>query len=300
MRVAFSQTYQKMNLNINRRKEELDRYANMISTGERMQKPADDPLGWAQALGFRQGIRELDALAKNVDFATNWSTATETALADVATLVSSAISIGSSSLNTQDTSMRQTLTRELNNTIQAAVASANSQLGEQYLFGGDSYTTAPYAITVDSTGDVTAITYQGGTAYDLEVRTGKQSTETVNINGQNAFGTAGSGVLRQLLDLKTAVQNGDTAAVQTQLTALQNSSQTLIRLTAQTQSRTAALERKSGVLSTLKSSQQDQLANVTTADSATSIIRYQQTQTVYEAALRAASTLSNLNLTSFL
>jgi flagellar hook-associated protein 3 FlgL len=299
MRVAFSQTYEKMNLNINRKKEDLDRYANMISSGERMRKPADDPLGWAQALGFRQGIRELDALAKNVDFASSWTKATETALADVATLVSNAISIGNSSLNTQDPGMRQALTQELNYTIQAAVSSANTQQGEQYLFGGNLYTTPPFQMTVVS-GDVTAITYQGGPAYDLEVRTGKGSMETVNINGQVAFDTAGTDVLQQLLTLKNAVQAGDTATVRAQVAALQNSSQNLIRLTAQTQSLQAGLERKSGLLSSLKSSQQDQLSDVANADSATAIIHYQQTQTIYEAALRVASTLSNLNLASFL
>ena len=298
MRVAFSQTYDKMSVSLNRKKEDIDRYTNMIATGERMQRSADDPLGWARAQDFRQGIRELDALAKNVDFASGWNQATEFALTNVMTLVTKAISVGNSSISS-DASLRQAYTQELNYYIQEAVALANSQQGEQYLFGGTSYHTEPFAMTVVS-GDVTAVTYQGGPAYDLDVRTSKGSSETVNIGGQVAFDTAGTDVLQQLLTLKNAVQAGDTATVRTQMAALENSFQNLMRLTAMTETRQAGLERKSSMLSSLKLSQQDQLEDVAGADMATAIIQLQQTQTVYEAALRATSTLSDLNLTNFL
>jgi len=298
MRVAFSQTYDKMTVNLNRKQEDIDRYTNMIATGERMQRSADDPLGWARAQDFRQGIRELDALAKNVDFASGWNQATEFALTNVMTLVTKAISVGNSSISS-DAPLRQAYTQELNYYIQEAVALANSQQGEQYLFGGTSYTTEPYAMTVVG-GDVTAVTYQGGPAYDLDVRTSTGSSETVNIGGQVAFDTAGTDVLQQLLTLKNAVQAGDTATVRTQMAALENSFQNLMRLTALTETRQAGLERKSSMLSSLKLSQQDQLEDVAGADMATAIIQLQQTQTVYEAALRATSTLSDLNLTNFL
>ncbi len=145
MRVAFSQTYEKMNININRQKENLDRYMNMVATGERMQRPADDPLGWAQAMDLRQGIRELDSLAKNVKFAASWNQATESALTGVNELVMNAKSIGNSSINAQTPEKRQELTQQLNEIIKEAVSLANSQQGEQYLFGGSSYTTAPFA-----------------------------------------------------------------------------------------------------------------------------------------------------------
>jgi flagellar hook-associated protein 3 FlgL len=299
MRVAFSQTYDKMTVNLNRKQEDIDRYTNMIATGERMQRSADDPLGWARAQDFRQGIRELDGLAKNVDFASSWNQATEFSLTNVMTLVTKAISVGNSSINPQTSEQRQAFTQELNYYIQEAVLSANSQQGEQYLFGGTSYSTEPFAMTVVG-GDVTAVTYQGGPAYDLDVRTSKGSTETVNINGQVAFDTAGTDVLQQLLNLKNAVQASDTATVRTQLTALEDSFQNLMGLTSLTETRQAGLERKSSMLSSLKLSQQDQLEDVAGADMATAIIQLQQTQTVYEAALRATSTLSDLNLTNFL
>jgi len=300
MRVAFSQTYEKMNININRQKEDVDRYANMVATGERMQRPADDPPSWAQAMDLRQGIQELNALAKNVKFATSWNQATKSALAGVSELVMNARGIGNSSINAQTPEKRQELTQKLNEIIQEAVLLANSKQGEQYLFGGSSYTTAPFGVTVVD-GDVTAITaFQGGPVYNLDVRTGKGSTETVNINGQVAFDTAGTDVLQQLLTLKNAVQAGDNATVQTQMTLLENSFQNLMLLTGLMGTRQDGLKRKDDILSTLQSGQQNQLDSVAKADPATAIIHLQQSQTVYEAALQATSTLSKLNLTQFL
>jgi flagellar hook-associated protein 3 FlgL len=300
MRVAFSQTYEKMNININRQKEDVDRYAIMVSTGERMQKPADDPQSWAQAMDLRQGMHELDSIAKNVKFAANWNQATTSALSGVMQLVMNAKSAGYSSISAQTPEKRAELTQLLNEVIRETVSLANGQLGEQYLFGGSSYTTAPFGMT-EVNGDVTTVTaFQGGPVYNLNVRTGKGSAETVNINGQVAFDTAGTDVLQQLLSLKNAVQAGDNATVQAQMTLLDNSFQNLMRLNALTGTRQDGLKRKDDMLSTLQGAQHDQLDDVAKADPATAIIHLQQSQTVYQAALQATSTLSKLNLAQFL
>jgi flagellar hook-associated protein 3 FlgL len=300
MRVAFSQTYEKMNININRQKEDVDRYAIMVSTGERMQKPADDPQSWAQAMDLRQGMHELDSIAKNVKFAANWNQATTSALSGVMQLVMNAKSAGYSSISAQTPEKRAELTQLLNEVIRETVSLANGQLGEQYLFGGSSYTTAPFGMTKVN-GDVTTVTaFQGGPVYNLNVRTGKGSAETVNINGQVAFDTAGTDVLQQLLSLKNAVQAGDNATVQAQMTLLDNSFQNLMRLNALTGTRQDGLKRKDDMLSTLQGAQHDQLDDVAKADPATAIIHLQQSQTVYQAALQATSTLSKLNLAQFL
>jgi flagellar hook-associated protein 3 FlgL len=300
MRVAFSQTYQKMTLNIGRKKEDIDRLTTMTATGERLLKPSDDPLGWSQAMDFKQSIRELDSFQKNADFATGWNQATESALSSVADLVIEARNLGIRSISAEGAENRQVLADSLNGIIKEAVRLANSQYGDRYIFSGQQFSTTPYQLTVAADGDVTGISAYQGDAQDFDVRLGKDVHETVNMDGQKAFATSGTDVLQQLLAIKNAIQSNDTSATQQQLSALDNSHQNLLRLSSQVGTRLAGLDRKNQVLASLKIDNQTQLADVSDADMIEVITQLRQKQTVFEAALRATSSLADLNLTQFL
>ncbi len=304
MRVAFSQNYEKLTLEINKKQESIDRLSTMISSGERLQRAADDPVTWAQAGNLRQGIREIGSLLNNINFASGWNKATETALSGLSDIVAQAKKIGVQSLSGLDSQTQQALTTELNGYIKSAVSLADSQYGDNYLFSGQKVTTAPFSITSEdpNNGVMAVSNYQGDTA-DLDVRVGKGTTETANINGQAAFipdGTPATNLLKQLIDLKEAVRTGNTAGIQQQLAALDTSTQNLNGLIALTGTRQASLERKQDLLSSLKVSNQNQLTDATATNNAEAIAQLQQTQTVYEAALRVTANLSKLSLTQFI
>jgi flagellar hook-associated protein 3 FlgL len=300
MRIAFSQTYAKMTFDINRKKEDIDRLTTMATTGERMLKPADDPVGWSQAMDFRQSLRELAIFQKNADFATGWNQATESALTHVADLVIEARDLGIRSISVQTPESRQALVDSLDQLFKEALSLSNSQYGDRYLFSGQKFSTKPFELGVDpATGEPIVDPYQGD-GQTLQVRLGKDLRETVNITGDMAFANPGADVLKQLLELKKAVQDNDTTATQQQLGLLDSSRQNLVRLSAQVGTRMASLERKQDLFASLNVDNQGQLADIAEADIVDVITRLKQKQTVFEAALQITSTLSELNLTRFL
>jgi flagellar hook-associated protein 3 FlgL len=300
MRVSFSQTYARMALNIGRKKEDIDRLTAMTASGERMLKPADDPVGWSQAMDFRQTIRELALFEKNAEFAIGWNQATENALRNVSDLVIEAKDLGIRSISVQSPEIRQALADSLNEMIKEVVQLTNSQYGDRYVFSGQQFATAPFQMTVAADGNVTSVSAYQGDTQDLEVRVGRGVHETVNMDGQKAFGNPGTDVLQQLLALRDAVQANDTNATQQQMTALDSSFQNLLRLTSQVGTRMAGLERKMDVLASVKLDNQGQLANVADADVVEVITQLQQKQTIFEAALRVTGSLADLNLTRYL
>jgi flagellar hook-associated protein 3 FlgL len=302
MRVSFSQSYGNMTLDVDRTRKGLDLYTDMVSSGQKLQKPAEDPQTWAQAVNLRQGLREIESFQKNVDFASGWNRATESVLTHVRDLVVNAKKLGLQATNVQSPDMQQALTDTLNGMIKEAVYLATTRYGDRYLFSSPQSSTAPFQMTVDASGDVTAISaYQTPAGnQDLDVLVSKGSVATVNIDGQTAFATAGTDVLQQLLALKTAVRSGDLTGAQQQLTALDNSLQNLDRLAALTGQRQVNLDHRQNLLSSLKKDDQTQLSGLTDADMASAITQLQKSQTVHEAALRAAAALANLNPTQFL
>ena len=85
----------------------------------------------------------------------------------------------------------------MNAILQQAVSLANSQYGDQYIFGGTNTTTAPYSIDVSGN-----VTYSGD-SNSIQVKTGTSSaadggSTAVNLTGDEVFSyTSGGSTLER-------------------------------------------------------------------------------------------------------
>ena len=302
MRITLTSTYAKTAREINQKKEDLDRLTTMASSGSRILKQADDPLAWSQAMDFRQTIRQIDAFQKNIDFAVGWNQVSDNALNRVTDLVERAKQLAIQAISAPSTAKREAQTQELNQIIEEAVNLANSQYRDQYVFSGRQFSTAPFTLTKDASGEVQSISGYQGDTQDLEVRTGNGVRQAVNINGQDVFGNPDntSGILYELLQLKNAVRDGDTTAIQQQEAAIDASYQNLQHQSAIVGTRLEAFDEKKSLLDSIKIDDQSQLSDIADADMAEVISQLQQKQTVFQAVLRVTGLLAELNLTRFL
>jgi flagellar hook-associated protein 3 FlgL len=302
VRITLTSTYAKTAREINQKKEDLDRLTTMASSGSRILKQADDPLAWSQAMDFRQTIRQIDAFQKNIDFAVGWNQVSDNALNRVTDLVERAKQLAIQAISAPSTAKREAQTQELNQIIEEAVNLANSQYRDQYVFSGRQFSTAPFTLTKDASGEVQSISGYQGDTQDLEVRTGNGVRQAVNINGQDVFGNPDntSGILYELLQLKNAVRDGDTTAIQQQEAAIDASYQNLQHQSAIVGTRLEAFDEKKSLLDSIKIDDQSQLSDIADADMAEVISQLQQKQTVFQAVLRVTGLLAELNLTRFL
>ena len=117
-------------------------------------------------MNINQGLKEYNSILSGINFATGWGRATESALSQLSDLVSQAQQIAISATSAMETNQTAALAGEVNGILQQAVTLANSQYGNQYIFGGTSTGSAPFSID-DSTG---AITYSGNSDY-IQVKT---------------------------------------------------------------------------------------------------------------------------------
>jgi flagellar hook-associated protein 3 FlgL len=300
MRVTFLSTYDKTTRDINQKKDDLDRLTRMASSGSRILKQADDPIAWSQAMDYRQAIRQIDAFQKDVDFAVGWTQTTDNALNQFTDLVERARQLAIAAISAPSTQKRQAQTQEMNQIIQEAVNLANSQYGDQYVFSGRQFSTTPFTMTKDSSGEVQSISGYLGDTQDVEVRVEKGARQTINVNGQEVFAKTGTDVLQQLLSLKNAIRDGDTSAIQQQEAGIEASYENLQHQSAITGTRQEALDERQSLLSSIKINDQSQLSDIADADTVEVISQLQQKQVVFEAVLKVTSMLADLNLTRFL
>lgn len=300
MRITFSMTHSRTVRDINGKSEDIDRLSSMLSSGQRMLSQSDDPLAWARSMDFKGSLRELDAFNKNIDFAMAWNDATENSLTGVADLVVQVKGYGMQAMSVSFPANQRALVGSINQAIKEAVQLANSRYMGRYVFSGQATSTAPFSITEDANGNVTAISAYQGDDGNLTVRVGKDSHETVNMNGGTAFANPEANVLQTLLAMKNAIEAGDTAGVQTQMDALDKAHQHLTNVTAELGTRVAALDHRKEMLAAIKLNDQKGLSELADADMVETIMQLKQKQTAFEAALQVTSMLKDLNLLQFL
>jgi flagellar hook-associated protein 3 FlgL len=292
MRITFAQSYNKSVRDINTKRESLDRLTTMASSGKRLIKPNDDPIAWSQSMKAKINLRELDSYYKNIEFSTGWNDSTEDALNSMSDVLLRAKNAAIEFVSAISPEKKDALVQTLDQAIEEATGLANSKYGDQYLFGGKNPSTAPF--------DSTDFTVYHGDADDLEVRTGSNQLQTVNVNGETAFftnsGDPSSSILQTLVDMRDAMQLGNSSGVQTQMAELDAGYDHLTTVQTLVGTRLAKLDHQQTTLGALKLQGQTRISDLEDADLADVLTRLQQQHTTLEAALKVTTYMNDLSL----
>jgi len=270
-----------------------------VSTGNRMERPSDDPQGVQKALNLRG---DLAATAQYMDTAgasQGWAQATDDALSDINDVLQRAreavVQGGNGTMSQKD---RNDIATQIDQLIGQAKASGNATFDGQYIFAGQKTDTAPY----DPDG---ADTYNGDTGSI--VRTIGPGV-SVQLNGSmgSVLGNGGDGKALQVLrDIATHLRGGtaaDTNALRTSdLSAIDASMADVSTARAEAGALSNRLTTATNRLTDLQTSTEKVRSGVEYVDLAEAISTLSSQQAVYQAALQATgSSLSQRTLMDFL
>ncbi len=304
MRVSFASTYTRTTAGLNRLNVDIERLSSSASSGKRLLRPADDPMGWAKSMDLKQGIRELGSFSKNIEFALHFGQATEDALSRLSDLFVRAkeIAVGSvnGSVNPEDTAY----VKEMDQIFDEAVSAANEKYQGRYLFAVDSGT-APFDAQ-DANAGHADFPLADGSELDgaLTVRVGKSTDQTVNVNGRETFlldaGGEEKNSLQHLVSLRKAIEAHDTQAIEKEMGYIDIALENFSKQTSQVGIRMSGLERRQSALDAMEIEQTSLLSEVEDADLVEIVTQLQQKQTSFEAALRVTAMMDGINLAHFL
>jgi flagellar hook-associated protein 3 len=127
------------------------RYLNiqtMASSGKRINKASDDPIGVTKDLAYRSSLTTIEQFNKNIDQGKSWLTFSDQALGNINELLSSAkeemVQMGN---DTYDASARRSAAVEIEGILQQITEAANSQYEGNYIFSGSSTTKPPISLS---------------------------------------------------------------------------------------------------------------------------------------------------------
>ena len=138
MRVTNGMMRTNSMLNMQMNKIAYDKYLQQYNTQKKIQRPSDDPTIAGRALKYRTTLTEIDQYKRNIDDATSWMDATETAIKDVDGRLDNAITyVTQAATGTVNAKDRADITKQLDQYAQYIYEQdLNSDYAGRYIFTG--------------------------------------------------------------------------------------------------------------------------------------------------------------------
>ncbi len=191
---------------------------NELSSGLRVSKLSDDPLAASQNVLLTSSLSRIDAFVTNAGTDQSLLQVSDSSLGEVVSQVTSAIglavSAGNGTLNSSDLGAIGKQISQIRDTV---LSLANTSYLGSYVFGGSAGNTKPF--TLDNSTDPATVSYNGDQVTRSLVTPDGQSL-SLNVPGNSVFTADGKDLLGTLNRLVSDLGAGNTAAVQSDGTAL--------------------------------------------------------------------------------
>lgn len=175
MRVTQSMLSNTMLRNLNSSYNRMATLQEQISTGSKLLRPSDDPVGATKAMSYRTQLTQNEQYDTNLDTAAKWLDTTDTALGTLGSAMTRVQELITQAANdTNQTEDRQKMLTEIKQLREEVKDIANTKVGDTYIFSGTrtnepayidaSVTTTNYTTTSGEViGSVEAYTQNDGT-----------------------------------------------------------------------------------------------------------------------------------------
>ena len=175
------------------------RIQTMASSGRRINRPSDDPIGITKDLGFRSDLSEISQFRKNINQALSWFNFSDQAMGNMNELISRAKELAVQFANdTYDQNARAAGATNIRDVFEQIIEAANTQFEGNYIFSGTRTDVSPFMVLA------MGVVYRG----DFEqISLETESSSYLGINSIGAeFLTVASRTLGDGYDLNPGIQ----------------------------------------------------------------------------------------------
>ncbi len=283
---------------------------NQAATGQRITLPEDDPRGMQRVLDLQAEGSAIGQYQRNIATMGDVTKAGYQVLRGLKTVSDRASELATLADGTRSPDELKLYAVEVTQLIKQAVQLTQTRFQGDYLLGGTRTDTAPFTMTTDANGNVTAVTYQGNQSV-IEREVAEGTTMAVQAIGANPTGSGSRGVItdsrfgadffNHLISLQNHLLTGDTAAIaNTDRTALAQDEDNLVLHLGSNAATQARLEASNKLLATRSLTVETQVSREADADLAQTLVRLGQVQNSYRAALDSGARLLNQSLLDYI
>ncbi|GAA2747405.1 flagellar hook-associated protein FlgL [Terrabacter aerolatus] len=261
------------------------------TSGTRIARPSDDPVGTGEALRVRADLAAQGQYQRNIADGTTWLSTLDSALDGATGLLrqvrDAVVQGGNGSLNQ---SARDGLASVVDGLRKDLLATANTRLLGRNVFAGTSDAEAAFT-------DGTPPTFNGA-AGAVDRRVAPDQTVRVDVDGTAAFGNGSTSVFALLDGIAADLRAGTDPTAR--LAALDSAMSGVVATRSDVGSRLAELTRAGQSATTTTTSLTARRSAIEDVDLGQAVLDLQLQQTAYQAALAVTAKVIQPSLTEFL
>jgi flagellar hook-associated protein 3 FlgL len=284
------------------------RYQAQISTGQRVTLPEDDPGAVRRALDLEGERGRVGQFGRNITRLKETATATNTVMRSLSKIATRAGELAIKANSVRSADDRKAYAAEVTQMIHQAVSSANTNLRGESVMAGTLNDKPAYTLTLGSDGRVQSVIYNGNQdTSSLDIAEGQELSGSVvgsNATGSGPAGLiedprAGADLFNHLIQFQDQLMAG-TAVPTTTTVGLQADADNLLRHIAANGVVQGRLEAASATVSDRLQSLEGQISGETDADLAKALVRLNETQVSYQAALQTGGKILTMSLMDYI
>lgn len=137
MRVTQSMLSNTMLRNLSNSYNKMGQWQEQLSTGSKLLRPSDDPVGVTKAMSYRTQLAQNAQYDTNLDTASKWLDTTDTALGSLGSAMTRVQELITQAANdTNQTVDREKMLLEIKQIREEVYDIANTKIGDEYIFSG--------------------------------------------------------------------------------------------------------------------------------------------------------------------
>ena len=297
MRIASNTVNDTMVRQIQQLMSDQARLQLQVSSGRRITQPEDDPAAVGRVLNLQSEQRELAQYTSNASRALTLVQTSFSGLQGLKKVSDRAGELATLGTGAMSSDSMRTYGNEVDQLIEQALQLGNTRSGGDYIYGGTAVDAPPFVATRDADGKILSIAFNGNTDQ-ATIPLSEATSVTPSTSG--ATNTGMGDFLNNLIVLRDALISTDTDAVRASQPGLLESENLIIAAMAdcggiQTRIEAAQAQQKDRVMSL-----ESLVSNEASVDLPTTIVKLNQTQTAYQAALASAAKVMNLSLLDYI
>ncbi len=269
-----------------------------IATNRRITQPEDDPAAVGRVINIQGQARALEQFSRNATRALDLSQASFSGLREIKKLSDRATEIGTLGSGAFNPEAQAAYASELNQLIEQGLQLTNSRLGNDYLYGGTVVDQPPFVSTRDAvTNEITAVAYNGNAQ---QAAIPLSDTASVAPTTSGPTNTSLGDFLNQLVALRDALRTNNSTALTAAQTSLIATEDVLVSALAGHGAVQMRIEANQSQQTSLADNLESLIATETEADLPSTIVKLNQAQTAYQAALQSAATIMRTSLLDYI
>ncbi|MFD0714957.1 flagellar hook-associated protein FlgL [Paenibacillus sp. GCM10027626] len=299
LRVTPGMMHAQLSRNLNRNLIRMEELQNQSSTGHKINKPSDDPVGITYSLRYRTELASNEQYQKNVDSALSWLDFNDAVTDQTGQVLHRVkeLAVGASS-GTNPSYALDAVKAEILQLKEQLVDIANSKLNGKYVFNGQLFDKPPYDTEAANFDPKMVVTDDKSVAYALGVGV----VLPINITGNELFGETGDGdnVFAILDRIVSAIDSESHSGVAAELANIDSRMDKVLNARSEIGARVNRVELMQNRLSDLEINLTDMQSKAEDADYEKLLIQTKINENIYQASLSVGAKIITPTLVDFL